>query len=104
VPLPRRAELRAHTLSALRYPAGVDAALVGRIGARGVVVAGGLHPALKAEYFRVGHMGYAVTRPEMLLRVVDAVGGALRDSGVDVDPAVAVRAAARRLEDAPAHA
>lgn len=97
VPLPRRREWRAHTLSALRYPSGVDAALVGRIAAHGVAVAGGLHPALKSEYFRVGHMGYAVTRPDVLLRVVEAVALALRDGGRDVDPRAAVSRAAEGL-------
>jgi alanine-glyoxylate transaminase/serine-glyoxylate transaminase/serine-pyruvate transaminase len=75
--VPVRPELRAHTLSALRYPAGVDASLVGRVLEGGVVVAGGLHPAIRASYFRVGHMGYAVTQPEMLERTVRAVGDAL---------------------------
>lgn len=70
-------ELAANTLSAVRYPDGVDATLVGRIKERGVVVAGGLHPACKAEYFRVGHMGYSATRAEDLLRTVEAVAGAL---------------------------
>ncbi|MBL8914542.1 MAG: aminotransferase class V-fold PLP-dependent enzyme [Archangium sp.] len=51
---------RAHTLSALLYPSGVDATLVGKIAKQGVTVAGGLHPELKTKYFRVGHMG-AVT-------------------------------------------
>ena len=55
--LPRHEAHRAHTLSALYYPAGVDAALVKAIGAEGVTVAGGLHPELKTRYFRVGHMG-----------------------------------------------
>lgn len=76
-PVPVRPQLVANTLSALRFPAGVDVALVGRIAERGVVVAGGLHPAIRDEYFRVGHMGYAVTRPEMLRRTVDAIAGAL---------------------------
>jgi alanine-glyoxylate transaminase/serine-glyoxylate transaminase/serine-pyruvate transaminase len=55
--LPRPEAHRAHTLSALYYPQGVDAALVGAIAKQGVTVAGGLHPELKAKYFRVGHMG-----------------------------------------------
>ena len=76
-PVPLRRELEARTLSALWYPDGVDAALVGRIAAEGVVVAGGLHPALRTRYFRVGHMGYAATRPEMLERTVEAVRNAL---------------------------
>ena len=69
--------LAANTLSAIRYPDGVDASLVGRIEEQGVVVAGGLHPACKATYFRVGHMGYSATRAEDLLRTVEAVAGAL---------------------------
>lgn len=47
----------AHTLSALLYPDGIDASLVGAIREEGVVVAGGLHPEVKAKYFRIGHMG-----------------------------------------------
>lgn len=90
--VPLRDELAAHTLSALRLPAGVDASLVARIAERGVVVAGGLHPAIRSEYFRVGHMGYAVTRPEMLRRTVDAIGGALEAAGAPGD-ARAARAA-----------
>src|SRR5947209_4813111 len=49
--------LRAHTLSALYYPDGVDAGLVKAVAQEGVVVAGGLYPTLKTKYFRVGHMG-----------------------------------------------
>lgn len=73
--------LAANTLSALYFPEGVDTALLPRIAARGVTVAGGLHPAIRTQYFRVGHMGYAVTRPDMLQRTVEAVTGALRDAG-----------------------
>ena len=99
-PLPVREELSAHTLSALRYPEGIDASLVGRIAGHGVIVAGGLHPALRDRYFRVGHMGYAVGRPEMLLRTIRAVGAALADSGAHVDPEIAVQAGSEVLEDA----
>jgi alanine-glyoxylate transaminase/serine-glyoxylate transaminase/serine-pyruvate transaminase len=76
--------LAANTLSALYFPEGVDATLVAKIAARGVTVAGGLHPAIRAQYFRVGHMGYAVTRPDMLERTVEAVAEALQESGVQV--------------------
>jgi alanine-glyoxylate transaminase/serine-glyoxylate transaminase/serine-pyruvate transaminase len=82
----------ANTLSALFFPAGVDASLLPRITARGVLVAGGLHPAVKANSFRVGHMGYTVTRPDCLRRTVEAIAGALQDSSADVDPAAAVAA------------
>ncbi|MDX1389342.1 MAG: alanine--glyoxylate aminotransferase family protein, partial [Acidobacteriota bacterium] len=83
--VPVRDDLAANTLSAVRYPDGVDAALLGRILDHGVVVAGGLHPAIRNEYFRIGHMGYAVTQPEMLVRTFRAVAAALTDSGVAVD-------------------
>ncbi len=62
--LPRRPELRAHTLSALLYPKGIDASLVKAIADEGVTVAGGLHPDLKTTYFRVGHMG-AVSKNDL---------------------------------------
>ena len=48
-------------------------------------MAGGLHPAVKTTSFRIGHMGYTVTRPDYLRRTVEAVGGALRESGAEVD-------------------
>ncbi|MFO0597942.1 MAG: alanine--glyoxylate aminotransferase family protein [Myxococcaceae bacterium] len=73
--LPKSEALRAHTLSALYYPQGVDAALVKAIGAQGVTVAGGLHPELRTKYFRVGHMG-AVTMNDVAA-VTAAIGRAL---------------------------
>jgi alanine-glyoxylate transaminase / serine-glyoxylate transaminase / serine-pyruvate transaminase len=82
----------ANTLSALYFPEGIDATLLPRIAARGVTVAGGLHPAVKATSFRVGHMGYTVTRPDYLRRTVEAVGGALREAGAEVDVEAAVEA------------
>jgi alanine-glyoxylate transaminase/serine-glyoxylate transaminase/serine-pyruvate transaminase len=55
--VPVREELCASTLSAVWYPAGVDSTVLGKIAEEGVVLAGGLHPAIKTKYFRVGHMG-----------------------------------------------
>lgn len=74
-------ECAANTLSAIRYPAGVDASLVAAIGANGAIVAGGLHPVHKAEYFRVGHMGYATTQRDWLAQTVRAVEDALNHHG-----------------------
>lgn len=93
--LPVSDELAAHALSALRYPAGVDAGLVKAIGAQGVTVAGGLHPALKATYFRVGHMG-AVSAGDVLA-TVGAVERALASLGAVKDTGAAVAAAERAL-------
>lgn len=66
--LPLREEVTANTLSALYYPEGVDAGLVAAARAEGVVLAGGLHPELKARYFRVGHMN-AVSESDVLATV-----------------------------------
>jgi len=96
--LPARSELTANTLSAIRYPPGVDGAkLLGEIKARGIVVAGGLHPQLKTAYFRVGHMGDVTTRPERLLDTVDAIQGALAACGHERPEGAARAAAARAL-------
>jgi len=63
--VPVRPEISAHTLSAVYYPEGIDAQLLGKVGGSGVVLAGGLHPAIKARYFRIGHMG-AITSGDVL--------------------------------------
>ena len=76
---------RGVTLSALKYPDSVGPDLVAKVGGHGVVVAGGLHPKLKATYFRVGHMGWSTTQPAVLEKTVEAVGLGLRDSGIDAD-------------------
>jgi aspartate aminotransferase-like enzyme len=47
---------------------------------------------VKATSFRVGHMGYTVTRPDYLRRAVEAVAGALREAGAQVDVETAVAA------------
>lgn len=88
--LPRAEALAANTLSALWLPDGADATLPARVAARGVYVAGGLLPELRARYFRVGHMGWATLQPEMLERTVRAVAGALGEFGLPVDEERAV--------------
>lgn len=76
----------ANTLSCLYLPDGVGAELLSAVAAEGVVVAGGLHPDLKARTFRVGHMGWATTRPSVLEATVRAVGRGLAAVGQPVDP------------------
>jgi alanine-glyoxylate transaminase/serine-glyoxylate transaminase/serine-pyruvate transaminase len=89
--LPKRDELAANTLSAIYLPEGVGPELVGEIGKRGVTVAGGLLPELRTKYFRVGHMGDVLNRPNDLEKTIRAVGDALGTLGRarDVDAAVA---------------
>ncbi len=92
-PLPVRPELAADTLSALRLPPGVDlGALLGRIAGHGAEVAGGLHPDVDGAYLRVGHMGWTVTRPELLRRTVEAVARGLAASGCAADSEAAAEA------------
>jgi alanine-glyoxylate transaminase/serine-glyoxylate transaminase/serine-pyruvate transaminase len=97
-PVPTREQNAAHTLSALRFPAGVDASLVARVAERGVYVASGLHPAIRGEYFRVGHMGYALTRTDYLMRCVEAIASAVASFGHAVDGEGAVSAMLASLQ------
>jgi alanine-glyoxylate transaminase/serine-glyoxylate transaminase/serine-pyruvate transaminase len=90
--VPQSEAVTGNTLSVLLYPEGVDAGLLPKIVARGVAVAGGLHPAVRTTSFRVGHMGYTVTRPDYLRKTVEAVGGALQEAGAGVDVAAAMSA------------
>ncbi len=90
-----RPGLQAHTLTALYYPGTLDAGLVKAIAAQGVVVAGGLHPALKAKYFRVGHMG-AVTAGD-LITTIGALERALASLGHAFTPGAGVTALQRGL-------
>jgi alanine-glyoxylate transaminase/serine-glyoxylate transaminase/serine-pyruvate transaminase len=56
--VPLQPDFGANTMTAPRYPAGVTAGdLLPRVKAAGAVLAGGLHPEIRAEYFRIGHMG-----------------------------------------------
>jgi alanine-glyoxylate transaminase/serine-glyoxylate transaminase/serine-pyruvate transaminase len=96
--VPRSEALTANTLSALHLPAGIDPAFPARVAEHGVAIAGGLHPAIKNTSFRVGHMGYAVTRPDFLRRTVEAVAIALHDAGAEVDPDAALEAVDREME------
>jgi alanine-glyoxylate transaminase/serine-glyoxylate transaminase/serine-pyruvate transaminase len=66
--VPVRSEVTATTLTAPYYPEGVDAKILGEINKAGVIVAGGLLPPIKTQYFRVGHMG-AVTAADILTTV-----------------------------------
>jgi alanine-glyoxylate transaminase/serine-glyoxylate transaminase/serine-pyruvate transaminase len=97
--VPLHDAITAHTLSALALPPGIGPSILARIREHGVIVAGGLHPEIRERSFRVGHMGYAVTRPDMLQRTILAIGAALRDCGLDVDASGAGAAAASVLEE-----
>lgn len=70
----------ANTLTAPRYPDGIDGSrLLTRIRQGGVVLAGGLHPQIATDYFRIGHMG-AVT-PGDILATIGAIEYGLAREG-----------------------
>jgi len=80
----------ANTLSAPRYPAGVDpAAFMKAMASTDVIVAGGLLPEIKNEYFRVGHMGQ-VNRSD-LVATVAAIETALMACGYPFEAGNGVR-------------
>ncbi|KAI9909837.1 hypothetical protein PsorP6_011064 [Peronosclerospora sorghi] len=72
----------ANTLTCARYPSGVGAAdFLPKVVQRGVSLAGGLHKAIKTEYFRIGHMGPSTRRLDHILKTIDAIEGALIQCG-----------------------
>ena len=67
--VPLQNKFAANTLSAPRYPQGVDGPkLLAEVGKQGVILAGGLHPAIRGEYFRIGHMG-SCTQGDLLAAI-----------------------------------
>jgi alanine-glyoxylate transaminase/serine-glyoxylate transaminase/serine-pyruvate transaminase len=97
--LPLRDDLAASTLSAVYYPEGVDASLVGRVRAEGVVIAGGLHPEARARYFRVGHMG--ALSPSDVIATIGAIERALAAGGHRGGLGLGVAAAQAALASTP---
>jgi alanine-glyoxylate transaminase/serine-glyoxylate transaminase/serine-pyruvate transaminase len=89
--VPTDMEHAAHTLTCPRYPQDVDAGFLKAVRANGAILAGGLHPAIKNEYFRIGHMG-AVSRADVLI-ALGAVEGGLRSAGYAIEPGVGLAAA-----------
>ena len=90
--VPLKSEYAAHTLTAPRYPQGVSGAeLLPRINQAGATLAGGLHPQIKAEYFRIGHMGPAGIGD--VLATLGAIETGLAGCGYKFDAGVGVAAA-----------
>lgn len=93
--VPVRPEIAATTLTAVYYPDGIGAELLAKVAQEGVVVAGGLHPDIKAKYFRVGHMGPA--GPSDILATVGAIERGLGALGHPVELGCGVEAAQRAM-------
>lgn len=90
-----RDEIAATTMTAPYFPDGTDAKLIGKIRERGIVVAGGLHPAIREKYFRVGHMG--VVSPADISATLSAIEGALLASGFKFDVGAGLAAAEKLM-------
>jgi alanine-glyoxylate transaminase/serine-glyoxylate transaminase/serine-pyruvate transaminase len=90
--VPLKPEFAAHTLTAPRYPKGVNGAefLAGVLQA-GVTLAGGLLPSIRTEYFRIGHMG-SVTLADTLA-TISAIESALAGCGYKFAPRAGIDAA-----------
>jgi alanine-glyoxylate transaminase/serine-glyoxylate transaminase/serine-pyruvate transaminase len=86
----------AHTLSAPRYPQGVNGPdFLAEVLKAGVTLAGGLHPAIRTEYFRIGHMG-AVTQAEVE-KTLSSIETALAACGYTFSLGAGVQAAQAAL-------
>jgi alanine-glyoxylate transaminase/serine-glyoxylate transaminase/serine-pyruvate transaminase len=82
--VPALPEYAAHTMTAPRYPRNVKASdLLPVIYRAGVTLAGGLHPEIRDEYFRIGHMG--PTKLGDLLATIGALETGLRQCGHKFD-------------------
>ncbi len=78
--LSKNDDVASNTLTAPYYPNKIDAAtFLQAISEDGIVLAGGLLPALKSKYFRIGHMG-SVNRAD-LLATIGAIETVLRNNG-----------------------
>jgi alanine-glyoxylate transaminase/serine-glyoxylate transaminase/serine-pyruvate transaminase len=93
--LPVRPELTATTLTAPYYPEGVDASVLKHINEEGVILAGGLYPGIKTQYFRIGHMG-AVT-PSDILTTLGAIERGLTAVGYKFEAGAGLAAAQKLL-------
>lgn len=89
--------LEAPTISAMYYPEGVDASLVGKVAANGVTIAGGVMPGLAPKYFRVGHMGACT--PSDIVATIGAIERGLLECGAKVQLGAGLAAAQQILSD-----
>ncbi len=89
--VPVSADVAANTMTAPYFPAGVDRGVLAEIKRVGVILAGGLHPEIKAQYFRIGHMG--VVNSSDILATVGAVEYGLARVGYKFEPGVGLAAA-----------
>jgi len=88
----------ANTLTAPYYPDGIDSKVLAHINAAGVILAGGLHPAIRDRYFRIGHMG--AVSPADILSTVGAIEYGLAKAGYRFEVGTGLAAAQNVLRSA----
>ncbi|MBN1536657.1 MAG: alanine--glyoxylate aminotransferase family protein [Anaerolineales bacterium] len=89
-------EWAANTMTALRYPPGITGAeFLPRVAKAGAYLAGGLHPDIKNEYFRIGHMG--ATKIGDVLATVGAIEFALIQCDYRFESGSGVSAASKAI-------
>lgn len=94
--VPKDPAYAASTLTAPCYPEGVTGqALLPKVRAAGATLAGGLHPDIKATYFRIGHMG--AVKPGDILATVGAIETGLAGCGYEFEKGIGVAAAQKKL-------
>lgn len=93
--VPVAPDLAANTLTAPYYPEGIDASVLRYINEDGAILAGGLHPAIQAQYFRIGHMG-AVNAAD-ILSTIGAIERGLVRAGYRFEAGSGVAAAQQVL-------
>jgi len=90
--VPVSSDKAATTMTAPRYPAGVQGPnFLSSAAKAGIILAGGLHPAIRTEYFRIGHMG-SVSIGD-ILATLSAIETALAGSGYKVGSGCSLEAA-----------
>jgi alanine-glyoxylate transaminase/serine-glyoxylate transaminase/serine-pyruvate transaminase len=78
--LSKNEQVSANTLSAPLYPSQMDtSSFLKAVNQEGVILAGGLLPNIKNNYFRIGHMG-SVNKND-LLATIGAIESALKNNG-----------------------
>jgi alanine-glyoxylate transaminase/serine-glyoxylate transaminase/serine-pyruvate transaminase len=97
--VPTEPDYAANTMTAPLLPAGVAGPdLLARVKAAGAVLAGGLHPAIRSQYFRIGHMG--ATNQGDILATLGALETGLAACHYRLEPGAAVAAAASAFHNA----
>lgn len=89
--VPQSEDAAANTMTAPKYPKNLDISnFLPTVQSAGVTLAGGLHPAIKDEYFRIGHMGAAQIGD--IVATISAVEQGLLRCGYSFEPGCGIAA------------